>query len=130
IGLALGFAVGLAAGALEVGRIPAASFQLKAGGGYLFGELVRATRGARGQHGIGKLLQRFELVAAGRADIFVDRHDRPRQVSWLLGIGEKPLRNKNYTSLQRSNGRAEPPPLPPSGHGYGGEANDFKVLYS
>src|SRR5512143_3934485 len=64
--------------ALEVGRVPAAALQLEAGRGDALDEPVGLARRAGGERRVADLLQRLELVAAGRAPVFVDRHGKPR----------------------------------------------------
>src|SRR5262249_22062163 len=62
--------------ALEVSRIPAGAFQLKAGRRNLLLILLLAARGAFGERLFAHLLQMLFLVPAGRALVFVNRHVR------------------------------------------------------
>src|SRR5699024_3989886 len=63
---------------LEVGFIPAAAGQTKAGGRYLALERRLTTLRAVGQIRIRQFLQPLHLFAACTADIFINRHTDPR----------------------------------------------------
>src|SRR6185436_20166297 len=85
VGLRFGFCAGFAilclvllgcAAALEVGGVPAAAFQLKAGCAKQLGIGALAAGRALRQRRLGDLLQVLLLVAAMAAAIFVNRHDR------------------------------------------------------
>src|SRR5207237_9141849 len=80
----LGVALRLAfARALDVGRVPAASFELKAGGRDQLGQRVLAALGT-GFHGRSRyLLQVLCFAAAGSAAVFVNRHGKLPEKSML-----------------------------------------------
>src|SRR5215831_17627530 len=65
---------GLAARALEIGGVPAAALELEAGGRQKLAQARLAAGRAIGERRIGQFLQRFELLPAGVAAVFVDRH--------------------------------------------------------
>src|SRR5437867_545627 len=73
--LVVGFLLrGLRSLVLEVGRVPAAAFQLKARGAEKFMEGRLAAHRALGELRLAHLLQKLFLVTAGFAAIFIDRH--------------------------------------------------------
>src|SRR6185369_12811563 len=69
-----GFRGGLRSAALEIGRVPAASLQLEAGGAEELGKRGLAALRARRERRVAHLPQEFLLVAAAVATILVDRH--------------------------------------------------------
>src|SRR5687767_5233780 len=77
LGLRLFFGLlfsGLAGLVLEVGRVPAAAFELKAGGAEKLLERGLAADRAVRERRLARPLQKLLLVAAGLAAIFIDRH--------------------------------------------------------
>src|SRR5205807_2682706 len=65
----------LGSGAFEVRGIPAAPLELEPGGGDELAQGRLAAGWTRQEQGVGELLQCFQLMPAGRAAIFIDRHD-------------------------------------------------------
>ncbi len=61
----------------ETGRVPAAAFQMKAGGGHHFAQAGFTAFGTVRQLRVAHLLQIFLLEPAGCAAVLVDRHNYP-----------------------------------------------------
>jgi hypothetical protein len=63
-----------AVAALEISGVPAAAFQLEAGGGNFFDQAGLATLGAFSLGGVGDLLQNFRVLSTSLAMVFVKGH--------------------------------------------------------
>src|SRR5690606_5267009 len=67
---------------LEIGLVPAASLQAEDGRGYQLLQLVLATFRTFAKRRVGDFLQHFDLRAAGRTLLFVERHSASIIRTW------------------------------------------------